>query len=47
MASYTQSDLKDIHTYITYIFINPRSRMAIQDAKTVSGKIEKGTKKNL
>ena len=29
-------------TYYTGIFINPRSRMTIQDAKTVSGKIEKG-----
>ena len=30
----------------TYIFINPRSRMTIQDAKTVSDEIEKGAKKN-
>ena len=29
----------------TYIFINPRSRMTIQDAKTVSDEIEKGAKK--
>ena len=28
-----------------YIFINPRSRMTIQDAKTVSDEIEKGAKK--
>jgi len=28
------------------IFINPRSCMTIQDAKTVSGKIDKGAKKN-
>ena len=35
-----------IHTYIpTYIFINPRSHMTIQDAKTVSGEIEKEAKK--
>ena len=36
-----------IHTYIhTYIFINPRSHVTIQDAKTVSDGIEKGAKKN-
>ena len=35
-------------TYIhTYIFINPRSHMTIQDAKTVSDKIEKGGKEKL
>ena len=36
------------HTYIhTYIFINPRSHMTIQDAKTVSDEIEKGGKEKL
>ena len=30
----------------TYIFINPGSRMTIQDAKTVRDEIEKGAKKN-
>ena len=36
----------DIHTYIhTYIFINPRSHVTIQDAKKVSDEIEKGAKK--
>ena len=29
----------------TYIFINPRSHVTIQDAKTVSGEIEKEAKK--
>ena len=34
-------------TYIhTFFSINPRSRMTIQDAKTVSDEIEKGAKKN-
>ena len=38
---------KYIQTYIhTYIFINPRNRMTIQDAKTVSDEIEKGAMKN-
>ena len=31
----------------TYIFINPRSHMTIQDAKTVSGEIEKKAQKKL
>ena len=35
--------IKFLHTYI---FINPKSRMTIQDAKTVSDEIEKGAKKN-
>ena len=30
----------------TYIFINPRSHMTLQDAKTVSDEIEKGAKEN-
>ena len=34
----------ETHTY-TYIFINPRSHVTIQDAKTVSGEIEKEAKK--
>ena len=34
----------ETHTY-TYIFINPRSHVTIQDAKTVSDEIEKGAKK--
>ena len=37
-----------IHTYIhTYIFINPRSHVTMQDAKTVSGETEKEAKKKL
>ena len=37
-----------VHTYIhTYTFINPRSHVTIQDAKTVSGEIEKEAKKKL
>ena len=34
------------HSVHTYIFINPRSRVTIQDTKTVSDKIEKGEKFN-
>ena len=34
---------KSVHTYI---FINPRIHMNIQDARTVSGEIEKEAKKN-
>ena len=34
-----------IHTYI-FSFINPRSQVTIQDAKTVSDEIEKEAKKN-
>ena len=30
----------------TYIFINPRGHVTIQDAKTVSGEIEKEAKKS-
>ena len=46
--TYIQTDRQtDRQTYINiYIFINPRSRVTIQDAKTVSDEIEKGTKKN-
>ena len=36
----------NLGTYIhTYTFINPRSHVTIQDAKTVSGEIEKEAKK--
>ena len=36
-----------IHAYIhTYIFINPRSHLTVQDAKTGSSEIEKEAKKN-
>ena len=34
-----------VNTFITYIFIDPRRRMTIQDAKTVSDEIDKGAKK--
>ena len=47
-AAVLSEPLKDFccEAYIhTYIFINPRSHVTIQDAKTVSGEIEKEAKK--
>ena len=43
---FKEQSRSNLHIH-SYIFINPRSHMTIQDAKTVSDKIEKGGKEKL